>query len=117
MGRKVNRASIERKNRKSYRKSTQGLASVGDAGIQEPRPRNPIREPGSDQASHSNIVGSKPRETAAYILEMTLALRDVASETKLDFLAYLLDMAAEEADGMLRTGAKVPAAGPSREMA
>lgn len=37
-------------------------------------------------------------EAAGYIMEMSLTLRNLANDTGLEFLAYLLDMAAEEAD-------------------
>jgi len=36
------------------------------------------------------------RQTAAYIADMTLALRVLAKRARLNFLAYLLDMAASE---------------------
>lgn len=40
----------------------------------------------------------EPVETATYILDMSLALRNIANDSGHTFLAYLLDMAAEEAD-------------------
>ncbi|MHA1545119.1 MAG: hypothetical protein ACTSUY_01675, partial [Alphaproteobacteria bacterium] len=61
-----------------------------------------------------------PQQVSAYVLDMTLALRNVASNAGLDFLAYLLDMAAEESlDLSRRTKASEimhPAATPVRKI-
>ena len=46
--------------------------------------------------------GPSSREAAAYILDMSLTLRNIANDSGLVFLAYLLDMAAEEADARSR---------------
>jgi len=59
-----------------------------DTRLPEPRPATP-GDPSSD-------------EVAAYILDMSLVLRNSANEAGLVFLAYLLDMAAEEADARRR---------------
>jgi len=46
------------------------------------------------------------RQASAYILDIAVPLRNVASRAGLDFLAYLLDMVAEEADGQSRNTEK-----------
>jgi len=122
MGRKINRVSTARKDRRSYRKGAEGadaegIESAEGAGYTAFAGGAGIGEPGSERVPFSKVTGSNPLDTAAYILEMTLALRDIASESKLDFLAYLLDMAAEEADGHLRAKVQAPAARASREIA
>lgn len=54
------------------------------------------------------VTDEMAAETAAYIVELALSLRDLAGGVGLDFLAYLLDMAAEEANGRaLAGGARV----------
>lgn len=42
------------------------------------------------------------QQVSAYIFDLAVPLRNVASRAGLDFLAYLLDMVAEEADGLSR---------------
>ncbi|MFV2091999.1 MAG: hypothetical protein ACC634_02835 [Hyphomicrobiales bacterium] len=45
------------------------------------------------------------QQVSAYIFDLAVPLRNVASRAGLDFLAYLLDMVAEEADGLSRKAA------------
>jgi len=108
---------MARKDRRSYRKGGEDAVSTGNQKSQDQTPKPIMPDPRSDQVPLSSATGSKPLDTAAYILEMTLALRNAANDSGLDFLAYLLDMAAEEADGLVRAEAKVTVARSSRGIA
>lgn len=102
MARKFSKSSPARKERQSYRKSGAGNSPAPGSEIQGSTPKPLLMERRSGNFSNSGAIGAKPLESAAYILEMSLVLRNVANDSGLNFLAYLLDMAAEEADGLLQ---------------
>lgn len=102
MVRKVSRSSLARKDRQSFRKSDAVVNPAHDHEIRDHAPQPALSGNRSEKLSNTRAISANPQETAAYILEMSLALRNVANDSGLDFLAYLLDMAAEEADGLLQ---------------
>jgi hypothetical protein len=53
--------------------------------------------PANAVAAQPGLSGASPLETAKYIAEFTAELSFLARETRLDLLAYLLDMARLEA--------------------
>ncbi|KLK94802.1 hypothetical protein AA309_00925 [Microvirga vignae] len=56
----------------------------------------------ADQASNSDKKGMSATEAAQYIAEFTAELSYLARQTRLDLLAYLLDMARLEAARVLQ---------------
>ncbi len=56
-----------------------------------------LEKKGGKQLQSVAIANTK-RESAEYIREMIIVLRELADSSDLVFLAYLLDMAYEEAD-------------------
>lgn len=73
--------------------------------------------PGASGSDDALLDVSDPQQVAAYVLDMTLALRNVASNSGMDFLAYLLDMAAEESLALSRRvhDAKISQVNPVRK--
>ena len=117
--RKMNESSPARKDRLSHRKGGGRTAIAGKIEAEEDAPPqySQVSAPldlnsGTQDTSAAKINSrsahpprtnaAKQQDTAAYVLDMTLALRNIANDSGLDFLAYLLDMAAEEADGVVR---------------
>jgi len=117
VARKLSRASLARKDRRSRRTGGESAVASDSRKNQSHLPKPTTTNFALNRVTIGKTTGSNPPETATYILEMTLALRNVASDSGLDFLAYLLDMAAEEADGLVRAEDKTTAAGPSHEIA
>ncbi|WP_139165542.1 hypothetical protein [Microvirga guangxiensis] len=57
-----------------------------------------------DRAPRPAASGMSPVETAQYIAEFTAELSYLSRQTKLDLLAYLLDMARLEAARVVQAG-------------
>ena len=95
------------RRRPARRLSTRGEGPEDDADLVATRPDKPK----SERQHPTQLSGApEPNEAADYILEMSLTLRNIANDSGLEFLAYLLDMAAEEADGL--SSEKTAAASP-----
>lgn len=71
--------------------------------------RDPAGPSGEDRRAVAGPPGNDPPtsfQAAAYVQDMSLVLRNIANDAGLDFLAYLLDMAAEEAEVQKRAHAE-----------
>ena len=71
-------------------------------------PRRPVKAPSSieQETARESKAGMSSVETAQYIVEFTAELSYLARQTRLDLLAYLLDMARLEAIRAVQANSK-----------
>ncbi|VAW16596.1 hypothetical protein MNBD_ALPHA09-1130 [hydrothermal vent metagenome] len=118
--RKSNGSTPARKGRQSHRKGTGRTTTATTISGGERRKTKPQQSPPAGRVTQIpayKTMDSKSLDTALYIVAMTQELRNMAGDSGLDFLAYLLDMAAEEADGVIRHESQAASADTRRGMA